>query len=1248
MFKKIVGRPVTIIMFFIATAIFGIISFSKLPVNLLPNIKYPSLTVWTEYPGNSPEEIENEVTSPLEASVGAVKGIKNVYSISRDGISLIKLDFEWGTDMDFSILSVREKLDAVSLPDACSRPNLIRIDPSEKHIMALSVTGDNLYEARRTSEMLIKKRLEQLDGVALADIVGGGEKEIRIEIKPEQLTTLGIALGDIETAIKNSNIEQTGGKIKDDVYLYELKISSEFKTLTDIENCLVKKRSNGQNIFIKDIAKVVMTAKEKQSFTRYNGKRAVGILIRKDADANTVKVSEKIREIMDTFVKDNPQFDINIAYDQATFITESIDNVISAILYGGILAFLTLFLFLKDFKTPFNIALSIPISILSTFSLLYFVDITLNLMSLSGLALGVGMLVDNSIVILENITRHKEMNKNIIQASIDGTKEVAMPVTASTITTIIVFMPIVFVSGVAGELFKEQSIAVTFSLLSSLVVSLTLLPVLISRITMLKSGLLERGEIDDSIKSKKSFIFSFGIYWFTLLAIIYSFLLIVGISESTELMIYTICLASILDPILNFIEILLGRSLHKENEKRISLFKAFLAKFIQLIILLVLVFPAIYSSRIDLFEPLYKIFAPFKLEFIDTYLTFPIMDFSNMLKNLLINFEEEMGTDQFVLISYSIGFTTIFLNLTPLFSFSFISKIDKDTYRKVREAYFLKKLATTTIARFFKFIFGTIIFWIKVIIKIFQILFKPILILFDKFFEKFKNFYHLLLLKSLENRTITLMIVMLLLASTYLITLALEKRMMPEIDSHEFIINIELPVTSGIDRTEQIVKKYEQELLKDSAEVISIFANGGIPDEKSKISGSTVYKANIQVKLADKIATAAYLKKIRNKIKQINAEENDLIKVNYLTNVSTLSDYIKTNASDVNIKVFGNNLVDMEKISEDIVTKLKEINYLTDIKRNFISKKPKIDVKMNEELLENYDISSGDIDFFISTLTKGRKISKFNDADKKIDIILSRPKEDMKDLEKLRKTLYYDSNNKILLDNLIKVSYIEGPEAIGRDRQQRFIEVSANIENKAFNEAMNAINKKLAEVKLYKGNKISSGESDNEMKDSFKQLVFMFFLSIILVYMVLASQFESLLSPFIIIFAIPLSLFGVALGLFITGQSLNVMSMIGIIILIGIVVNDAIVKVDFIDKAVASGKTVKDAILEAGEKRLRPILMTTITTVFGMIPMAIGFGGSSELRKPLAVTVIFGLSFATMLTLIVIPVIYSIFKRDKK
>ncbi|MBN1969212.1 MAG: efflux RND transporter permease subunit [Candidatus Delongbacteria bacterium] len=1242
MLDIIIKRPITVIMLFIAVVVFGFISFKKLPVNLLPDVNYPSITIWTEYPGYGPEEVESEITTPLEAQIGSIQGMKKTKSISSTGISLIKADFEWGTDMDFAIVNLREKLDRVSLPDKAERSNIVKSDPTEEPVIGLSVSGKNLFAVREVSENVIKKRLEQLEGVSLADIVGGEEKEIRVKANLEKLISYNVTFDELKNAITSSNVDQAGGTVKDDVYIYDLKISSSFETLDDISSTPVKYLDNGEFITVSDLASVELSTKEKKSFTRYNGLESVGIMIQKSGEANAVEVSKEVKNILVELRESYPQLSINIAFDQADFINDSIDSVTSAVLYGGILAFITLFFFLKDFKTPINIALSIPVSIIATFALLYFSGVSINLISLSGLALGVGMLVDNSIVILENISRHREMGKNALEAAIIGTKEVVMPVTASTLTTIIVFMPIVFISGVAGEIFTDQSIAVTFSLISSLAVSVTLLPVLYSK---LMSGIATDSErvIDRSASFEQGKFMKLGTYWTSIITILSLLFYFIEVGEDLELIYFSICFAILIDPLMKFFEFVLFK---KQNETQCTRLRYFTVNKLTFIISLLILLPVIYTTRIDIFEPIYRLsFLLNNPEFLR-----PVLDFLNeityFIQDLFRPFEEDLGTNLFMTITYSIGVLYFITYLFGMYYFNFLRKLNKEHRDSLIKMDSSRKLIKDLLKHIILFFVGSAKFWWIMIRKSLLAVIQPVLNLFEIGFSKFSNWYHNFLQKVLRYPHATLFLTLIVLIISIFGIMKIQKRLLPDIDSGEFIIKVEMPPQTSLERNEEIVKTYEHMIVSDSSLVHSVFTSGGAPDEKSKIKGAAIYKSELKVLLNNGVSTADYVDNIRPKLLDFNNLQKEQINIEFVTEVSTLSDFLNSEGNDLEVKISGNNFDLLMDVSKIVTEKLNQISDLSEVNSNFVFNKPQVLVKFQKQNLIRYNITPSEINSFITTILDGSIVSEMESSDEKVDIVV-KDLNNYYNVNMLYSATYKKNGNLYPLNELITLDYTTGPENIYREDQKRVITVSADIHGDDFSEVFKKVEKLIDDVPKYQGVKVEVSGENSEMKDSFSELIFIFILSLALVYMVLASQFESLLSPFIIILSVPFSIIGVTIGLFLFGQSLNIMSVIGIIVLIGIVVNDAIVKVEFIDRQIRDGSDIYSAILEAGNKRLRPILMTTITTVFGMVPMLVSIGGSSELRQPLAVTVIFGLSFSTMLTLFVIPAIYLILKKGR-
>jgi hydrophobic/amphiphilic exporter-1 (mainly G- bacteria), HAE1 family len=500
-----ISRPVGVVMFYLAIVALGIISFTRLPVDLLPDIAYPKLVVYTTYSGVAPAEVERFVTEPVEQRVSTVPGVEKVESLSREGVSLVLLRFAWGTDMDFAALNVREKLDQLreTLPDLAERPVVLRTDPRSEPIMAVSVTGVtaapaapvantdtdtssgppasvDLVSLKDLSETVFRRRLEQLEGIAQAAVTGGLDREIHVEVDPAKLRSAGLTLQQVATALDNANASAPSGTIRMGQFRYPLRTLGEFTSVDEIGEVVVG-NSGGQQIRLRDVATVTDGFKERESMAGYNGQEGIGLLVFKESGANTVRVSREAEKVLAQLRREYPTVQINVANAQAGFVSGAINNLVQEMIIGGFLAFIILVLFLRDARFPVAVSLAIPISVVVTFALMHLFGVSLNIMSLGGLALGVGMLVDNSIVVIENIVRHRERGLLPAVAAAVGTKEVQRAITASTLTTIAVFGPIIYVEGVAGQLFGALSMAVAFSLLVSLVVASTLLPMLASR-----------------------------------------------------------------------------------------------------------------------------------------------------------------------------------------------------------------------------------------------------------------------------------------------------------------------------------------------------------------------------------------------------------------------------------------------------------------------------------------------------------------------------------------------------------------------------------------------------------------------------------------------------------------------------------------------------------------------------------------------------------------------------------------------
>jgi len=1075
--KLTINRPVTTLMFFLAVILLGFVSLRELSVDLLPDISYPRISVITEYPGVAPEEIETLITAPLEAVVSTIPGLRKVESISKEGVSFMTLEFDWGTDMDFAILHTREKLDNAryNLPEDAGRPTIILLDPQSKPIMILALSGErSLVELKEFAEELIKPRLEQIEGIASVEIAGGVEREIQVEIKPELLSLYQLSIDEIASKIDALNKNLQGGTIRKGRFKYAIRIVGEFESINEIGNIPIKAIPGGI-IRLKDIAQIKDSIKERIGLTKLNGKESIGLLVYKESGANTVKVTKKTKEILQQIRKENPQISLKIITEQAEFIENSINSVLNSIIIGAILAFLVLFLFLQDIKTPIIIAISIPISIIATFNILYFSNISLNIMSLGGLALGVGMLVDCSIVVSESIFRHQRENKNYREAAYIGTKEVGMAVTASTLTTISVFLPVIYVHGVAGQLFKDQALTVTFSLLCSLFVSLALLPMLASR------------EFKFEIKEKKK----------------------------------------------------------KEDGKEIrkAKMKIFLLPYYGFLWIMRWVFKGIYF----------------------------IIDF---------------------LISYSIQLVLL------IFHYIIIP------FRPI-----------------IRFVFNT----------------------FNKIYSRFAEIYHKFLGWSLENKGKVLAASFLFLIITLLAGSQIGRELMPKPKTNSFEINLTTPVDFSLEQTEEIVSIIEN-WLKSESSVETIFSQIGI------VTGMQAYDPRVSVNSAKIFCRLTHNSDVPRVTNELRKRLNRFPELTYsiIQEQTALSEMLAIGGKELSLKIKGDDLTKLNSIANQLIMELKGINGLTDLSTSYKKGKPQFLIKLKKDSLERYGLSSAEVGNFIVNSVRGRKASQFKEFERKYDILVRMEKESIDEINDILEKNFVFNKTLIPLRDLVSYEVIRGPEEIRRENQQRIISVTANLAGRKISEVIPEIKNKINKILLPPNYNIAFGGEQEEIQKSFKSLIFAFILAAFLVYMIMAAQFESLIHPFLIMFTLPMGLTGSIWALILTRQTINVISIIGMVVLAGIVVNDAIVKIDYTNQLRKRGLSLREAVKEASRIRLRPILMTTVTTAFGLLPMAIGLGPGSELQKPLAISVIGGLLLATFLTLILIPLLYELVEKRKK
>ena len=1043
-------RRVTIVMMMTAIVLFGMVSLSRLNLNLLPDISYPTLTVRAELTGAAPVEIENLLSKPIEEAVGVVRNVRLVRSVSRSGQADITIEFLWGTDMDMAGIDIREKLDILFLPLEASRPLLLRFDPSSEPIVRLGLlykdgssagsSESQLKALRRLAEDRIKAELEAEEGTAAVKVSGGLEDEIQIRVDQQKLSQLGISIGQIAERIRAENINLSGGRLEEGNQRFLVRTLNEFQNIEEFRDAIVAYVAD-RPVYLRDVATVEQGYKDREAITRVKGQESVELAVYKEGDANTVQVAERIQRRLQALQKSMPDdIELITIYDQSTFISAAVDDVRLAAILGGLIAIFVLYGFLRDARATMIVGIAIPVSVIGTFLLMYTNDISLNIMSMGGIALAVGMLVDNSIVVLENIVRKKEQGEGIIEAAQNGTAEVGSAVVAATLTTIAVFFPMVFISGIAGQLFKDQALTVTFALMFSLVVALTLIPMLAS--------LGAQSRYDDGGDTKPA-------NWFT--------------------------------------------------------------------------------------------------------------------------------------------------------------------------------RGVALVVRMFGFVFLGIR-------KLFWALLWPATWVLQAFYKAIAAIYPGVLRWSLQHRVTIILVSLLLFLSTMALVPRLGSELIPQFSQGEFTANLRLPPGMPLAETDKAIQAAQRVAADiDAVELnYSVAGTGNRLDANPVDAGDNTGTLSITLKKGSGPAVE------EQTMAAMRAELSTLPGVQYeFTRPSLL-----TFGSPLQIEVSGYDLASLAKVSQSVVQAMSASDRFTDIKTTVESGNPEIQIVFDQERAAKLGLTVREIANSVVASVRGELATRYTWRDKKIDVLVRSVDTRQSSIDEIRHLIVNPSSERpVTLDAVATVTISEGPAEIRRIAQERVAIISANLAYGDLGAAAAEASDIISRIPMPTGiNAIVSGQSE-EMEASFQSMQFALLLAVFLVYLVMASQFESLIHPLVILFTIPLALVGAVLALFITGTSVNIVAFIGIIMLAGIVVNNAIVLVDLINQLRAQGMERFAAIMEAGTARLRPILMTSLTTTLGLLPMAMGFGEGSEVRTPMAITVIGGLTVSTLLTLVVIPVVYSLMDR---
>jgi HAE1 family hydrophobic/amphiphilic exporter-1 len=1053
-----IKRPVTVTMIFVATVVFGFVALSRLQLRLLPEISYPSLTIQTDYPDAAPAEVENFVTRPLEEAVGVISGLRTVRSVSKPGMSEIILEFTWKTSMQYAALDVRDKIDLVRLPRECKAPVILRYDPSLDPVMRLGVSGsDNLVRLRNLADYSIKKELEALDGVASAKVLGGLEEEIQVELDERRLSSYGIPIATVAARLAQDNVNQSGGRLRDKGSEFLLRTENEFKSVDDIANTIVREDA-GRRVILADLGSVTRGHVEREVITRLNGREVVEIAVYKEGDANTVTVADAIRRRLDTMKHQLPDdIKIDVLFDQSRFIKSAINEVRLNAIQGALLSVLILYLFLRDFRSTMIIGLSIPISIMFTFVIMQQLGVSLNLMSMGGLALGVGMLVDNSIVVLESISRHKETTADRKEATGRGAREVASAVTGATLTTVAVFLPIIFVEGLAGQVFKDQALTVSISLLASLVVSLMLIPM--ASAVEFKTRTPAPAAADKPAPRRRA-----------------------------------------------------GRWMAAVSRTLLFTVPVFVMKLVRIVA----------------------------------------------------------------------GWLVRGLTLVS---------------RPLRGGY-------------------------------------------DRFYPRLEASYARALDRTLAHRGRFLSGMLALFAAAILVSPFIGREVIPQFSQGEFSFAVQMPEGTPLESTDARLKRME-EIVAGEPGVESYFTSVGTATRLgSNIKNKDENLGQLNVVMerkGDPVAEEALVNSLRAKFAGIQGGEINFARPSYFTFQTPLE-----------VHVFGYDLDELKQFSDELVLRVAEIKGVKDVKSSLEFGNPELDVEFDRVRMSSMGLAVEEVANTVRTKIAGDVPTQFKERDKQIDIRVRTSAWRAQDVDAMRSLVVAERDGTpILLGTIASVDVARGVNQISRVAQQRAAVVSGNVSGRDLGNVAREVQAMLGSMQIPRGITVELGGENEELQRSYRSLILALILAVFLVYLVMAAQFESFVHPFIIMFTVPLAAIGVIFTLLVTGKPLSVVVFIGVILLAGIVVNNGIVLIDYINTLRREGMAKMEAVRTAGRVRLRPILMTTLTTVLGLMPMALGFGEGAEIRAPMALTVIGGLAVGSILTLFVIPSLYSVVARGE-
>jgi HAE1 family hydrophobic/amphiphilic exporter-1 len=1022
--KASIYRPVLTTVIFIIIILLGIVSFMRLSIDMMPEVEYPTISVSTSYGNVGPEEIEELITKPIEQALAAVQNVEEISSTSSEGSSNVSVSFEWGTDLDVASNDIRERIDMVirALPDDVDRPNIRKFDISSMPILMLGVSSSmNLLDLRELIEDQVQYRLERVNGVASTMIRGGLNREIHVNLKAAKLKAIGLSPQTVIIALRSENLNVPAGTYEKGDKDILIRTQGEFSSLNDIRETVVTVK-NGIPVRIGDIADVEDSWEEIRSLSRINGRDGLNIGIFKQSGSNTVQVAEGVKAEIKRINSDIPQIEIFTLMDQSKYIEQSISNVGTSAIVGGLLAVLILFLILRNISSTFIIATAIPISIIATFGLIYFGGFTLNIMTFGGLALGIGMLVDNSIVVLENIYRHREQGTKPIDSAIIGSSEVMSAVIASTLTTLVVFLPVIFIRGMSGIMFKQMAYVVSFSLICSLFVALTLVPMLASRFLH-----------------------------------------------------YT-------------------PPEHYDGENLIH---------------------RIYSISEDWFKWLER-------------------HYSDILK------------------------------------------------------------------------------W------------------------------------ALGNRKKVISIALILFLISIFLIRYIGVELMPASDEGEVRVTLESAVGTKLEPLDKVTRYAEEIIRKEVPEMTNLVAQAG-GGGYGPFRGGGGNSSNINLYLVPKGERRRSSEQVANDLRRI------LSNIPGVTVMARPSQnfMLRMSASvtdNISVEVRGYDLDVAKELAIKVDDVVKRVEGITDTNISRDEGSPEQILRIDRKKAADMGLTVSLIGQALQTAVGGSPASYLRESGNEYRILVRLSEEDRKELSDLLDLTVINNQGKpVVLRNVLRSEPQEGPTQIERKDQERIISIRANFTGRDMGSVISDIRAGLRSIPIPKDFSIQFGSDYEEQQRSFRELMIGFILAILLIYMVLSGQYESFKDPFIVIFSIPMAIVGILAVMLLFNTTFSIQAFIGCIILAGIVVNNAILLVDYTNQLIRiHGMELFEAIKLGGARRLRPIIMTTLTTCLGLLPLALGLGEGGETQAPMARVVMGGLLSSTLITLVLIPVVYSYFNQKRK